>query len=167
MNRKWLNDINLYGSNQNEAHVTSKPWNDLILEAQKTLANARSTAKRVPVEDQRSLFSNGSAKLRWFVLPYEGKQALLYPNTINAGRKIQAPFWPKKFQAPKEQHELFGAYGGYFVISPKLQKILDKKQKTVVSKTNSGKSSPGGSKLWFQKTFWSKGSKGLAGKLIV
>ena len=82
MNRKWLNDINLYTeqSNQENHDFEPKSWNDLILEAQKTLASARSMAKRVHVEDQRSLFSNGGAKLRWFILPYEAKQALLYPN---------------------------------------------------------------------------------------
>ena len=151
MNRKWLNDINLYSQNEASIPVEQiRPWNEIILEAQTTLANARSAAKRVHVEDQRSLFSNASAKLRWFVLPYEGKQALLYPNSINAGRKIQSPFWPKTFQVPKQKHEMVGAYGGHFEMTPMLRKILDKKQRKIVPKTTGH-----GGKLWFQKAFLS------------
>ena len=164
MNRKWLNDINLYSQNEASIPQQIRPWNDLIIEAQKTLANARSTAKRVHVEDQRSLFSNATAKLRWFVLPYEGKQALLYPNSINGGRKIQSPFWPKTFQVRKQKHEMVGAYGGHFGITSMLQKILEKKQRKFVGKT----SHHDGSKLWFQKAFLSNfmESKTMTGNIL-
>jgi hypothetical protein len=184
LNRKWLNDIELYSNKfkQNIVQdVPKRPWKYFLQEARKIFATAPAMAKRVHVPDQRTLFTNNSAKIRWFILPFEAKQAMLTPGGVSSSRKIKTPFDPHQFLPPKSLakntaiHLEVGSYFGPFNVSPILQKILDKfprKQQTLPSYTCSSTvtmksrtaSTPGSRKLWFQKP-WLSGLTGSSKNL--
>ncbi len=156
LDKKWLNDLDLYQESkfQRDSHdeqAESMAWPGLITEAQKAFESARSVARRINVPDQRSLFSGNANKLRWFILPYEAKQALLHPSSISSSRRIRAPFTPRKFQPVKTESHQVGIYSGNVKISPDLLKILMHRN-TPLGRKFSGNPT-NGNKMWFQKTF--------------
>jgi hypothetical protein len=178
LNRKWLNDIRLYSDKAKQNIIETGPkrtWMDLLHEAKNIFVNAPVMAKRVHVPDQRTLFTNNSAKIRWFILPFEAKQAMLMTGGVPSSRKINAPFDPRKFQPPKRfaknatiPHKV-GTYFGPFHITPILQNILAKSQRLKTPSPSykssasriikSDQSNPGTGKLWFQNT-WLPGLMG-------
>ena len=147
LEKKFLNDLDLFEIEKNNNTKLAKEdlsWTDLKIEAEKIFSSARQMAKRVNVQDQRSIFAT-SAKIRWFILPYEAKQGLLTPNAIPSSRKINSPFWPKKFQ--KSDKIEVGSYSGRLIITPELIKILAPEISAKFLHQNP-------KKMWFHKNFF-------------
>lgn len=117
------------------------------------MATARSMAKRVNVQDQRSLFTGTAGKIRWFILPFEAKQALILPNSISSSRKIHSPFWPKKYQPNKLESHDVGIYSGRIHFSPILAKLLANSSQKRATPIGRKMSNGNGNKTWFNKTF--------------
>jgi selenocysteine lyase/cysteine desulfurase len=69
-----------------------------VLEDAKRLAlEATKVAQKLQVPDQRILFQDQAAKLRWMVLPIEAKEALVSKSTTQNFDLVCAPFSPLKF----------------------------------------------------------------------
>lgn len=161
--RKWLNDVPYYTGRQTRQEYQPVPWSQLLQDAKEVFGRAASLAKKAHVIDQRGLFTHEAAKLRWFILPYEAKQALLYADRspIPHSRRIHCPFVPRQYakhlKLVKGPAGEVGTLHGNFHISPFLQRLLqkggpDKGRPLWLQKHNSSGStgSNGTGRLWFQ-----------------
>ena len=98
---------------QEESFAQTKTWKEHLADARVTFSSARSVARGVSVKDQRPIFTSASGRLRWFVLSWEARQALLHPNTIIKSRRINCPFTPKQFEPSEEATSTgVGTYNG-------------------------------------------------------